>query len=250
MPQRLGQHFLKNIDKIELVANSLNIRNGDIVIEIGGGHGELTKKLLTRDIKLVVIEKDPVLAKQLSSLSGTDFIVVTEDARSALLEIVLSLRNAPYKIIGNIPYYLTNYLFRLISELPKLPNAVVVTIQKEVAERIIATPPHMNLLAASIQAWTEPKLIDYIPASDFFPKPKIDSAILSLETKSLPPSKIFYEFLKYLFRQPRKTILNNLVPHFGSREHVEAVLRKLSIDPNARPQHLSLEQIKRLFNAL
>ncbi|MFA6407552.1 MAG: 16S rRNA (adenine(1518)-N(6)/adenine(1519)-N(6))-dimethyltransferase RsmA [Candidatus Paceibacterota bacterium] len=261
--KRLGQHFLINEGKLITIAKSLNPQEGDVVIEIGPGRGELTKEILLLLAKyekkrLIVIEKDaelvPILKSTFSSFVASRTLEVIEgDVREELPRIVVSLQGAPYKIIGNIPYYLTGFLFRIISDLIPKPILCVFTVQKEVALRASALPPHMNLFAASVQNWADTELIDVIPKKDFSPPPLVDSAILRLTTHTnhdIRSDPHFYSFLKILFQQPRKTILNNLKKYKETDtvvfKKVVAFLNTEGIEENDRPQALSIGIIKKL----
>lgn len=253
--EKLGQYFLKNPEKIEIILDSLDIRPDDCIIEIGPGHGELLFPLLERvkrmkNIRVIAIEKDENLAYVLESKTkeaGLGSITIIEgDIRRLLPRIhevfpPLAL-STPYKLVGNIPYYLTGYLFRLISELRAKPTKSVFTIQKEVAERISTTPPRMNLLAASIQVWAEAKIITHISRNDFSPKPGVDSAVILLEKKGDAIPEKYHAFVRALFKQPRKTIINNLAL-LAPREKIKETLMRLALAPHLRPQDVSIEKL-------
>ena len=179
--------------------------------------------------------------------------VIHGDVLKVLPEVTYPPLTIHYKLVGNIPYYLTGHLFRVISELPILPERTVFMIQKEVAERITALPPRMNLLAASIRYWSEPNIITIVSKNDFSPPPKVESAVLSLTT--LPSAgregdaarKRYYRTIKLLFTQPRKTILNNLKSGIASpREAILSELERTGIALHERPQNLSVGDIKKI----
>jgi len=160
----------------------------------------------------------------------------------------------PYRIVGNIPYYLTGYLLRQIGDLTKKPEIIILTIQKEVAERIAAVPPKMNMLAASVQFWAEPRIIDFIPRKEFQPAPQVDSAIIRISPKPArlcENSAAYYETVKKIFRQPRKTLWNNIRTAEKNRENsLLAAIRKIGIDPGSRPQNLSVKNLKEIAEML
>jgi 16S rRNA (adenine1518-N6/adenine1519-N6)-dimethyltransferase len=260
MPQKLGQHFLTNAEVLHKVAAVLEIKPDEVIVEIGPGHGELTQYLLkeiehsgpsdTARKKLIVIEKDEELAAQLPDAFGDSLEVRQGDVLKLLPEIaaVLSKQGASYKLVGNIPYYLTGFLFRLIAGLEHKPVRMVFTMQKEVAERLTEKAPRMNRLAAAIQWWAEPRMIGVISRQDFDPAPDVDSATVLLETKQPGPgpkeSERYYQMLQALFQQPRKTILNNLASATKlSREELVVCLKKARIDPANRPQDLNIDKI-------
>ena len=267
MARSLGQHFLTNRFYLNKIVDSLNVKGSDFVVEIGPGHGELTEVLafrlqvLGKNWKLITIEKDIKLVKFLKEKFSPDknIEVVYGDALKILPSITKTQNLTPktYKLIGNLPYYITGYLLRILGELEPKPKTIVFTIQKEVAQRIIAQPPKMNLLAASVQFWAKPEIIGYIPKTAFSPQPKVDSAIIKLVPipYALSP-KPYYRLIKILFKQPRKTILNNLInikradlPKIDIniwRLNLQELLKKTGINPNDRPQNLSIVKISQM----
>ncbi|MEK7608379.1 MAG: 16S rRNA (adenine(1518)-N(6)/adenine(1519)-N(6))-dimethyltransferase RsmA [Patescibacteria group bacterium] len=252
MRQKLGQHFLHNQKAIELLVSSLDVQPGDIVLEIGPGLGALTapltKECLEKNARLVAVEKDPSLVEKLRGESSGSLEVILGDIRKLLAPVAASFEKSSYKIIGNIPYYLTGRLFTLISALPHKPSRIILTVQEEVADRILAVPPRMNRLAAAIQIWASPEVLLRLSPEDFSPPPEVRSAVLLLKTKDDAPSgkalREYYAFMRGVFAQPRKTIENN-VSSFAKlpRDLVRAILRKSSVDFSARPQSLSVESI-------
>ncbi|MDP3956480.1 MAG: 16S rRNA (adenine(1518)-N(6)/adenine(1519)-N(6))-dimethyltransferase RsmA [bacterium] len=259
MRQRLGQHFLKDVRVLKKIALALRVKDGDAVIEIGPGHGELTDFLLAeaakhKKIKIIVIERDEALAAQLQTRHSAlkNFQVITGDALKEIPKLFLSNRRGGVrKIVGNIPYYITGSLLRVISELKHKPETSALLVQKEVALRIVARPPRMNLLSAAVQAWAEPKIIEDVSRFDFSPPPEVDASLLILRTiKNFDIPAFYYPFIRALFKQPRKTILNNLREGTTKTkdEIVETLLRKV-IELNDRPQDLTLVEIIDLARA-
>ena len=287
MGQKLGQHFLKNKNIAREIAEALLPADGEVIIEIGPGHGELTEHLKSqisnlKNCKIILIERDAELAEQLKKKYGNEknIEIVCGDALKVLPEIVSSLGPSAkggsasggsphtlypiYKIVGNIPYYITGYLLRTIQELKKKPARVVLMIQKEVAERIVKGAPEMSLLSASIQYWAKPKLVRIVSKKEFSPAPKIDSAVLLLDTTEITEKKreneeSYYETLKILFKQPRKTIKNNITLLCrtaeecytqGEKEELFSALEKNGIPLEARPQNLSIHEIQTVAHLL
>src|SRR3989344_3468050 len=235
MRKKLGQHFLHNKAALQKIVDALSLHSGEIVIEVGPGHGELTEFLLRSDgIRVIGIEKDPALISTLREKfkDTKSFESYEGDVRTDLLSIIA--RFDSYKLVGNIPYYLTGFLFRIISELPKKPDLIVLTIQKEVAERV----------------WAEPKILGVLERSDFSPPPEVDSAILELAPRKREEGfddVRYFRFIKALFKQPRKMILNNLRDGFTlSKEDIEEKLKKFSLSSSLRPQDLSIEELVEL----
>ena len=251
--KKLGQYFLKNKLAIEKIAAALALKAGEEVVEIGPGHGELTRALAQTGASITVIEKDPLLADN-PWLAGHSR-VIRGDALKVLPAISRQFSAASYKLVGNIPYYITGHLLRTISELPHKPALCLLMIQREVAERIIAQPPKMNRLSAITQFWAEPKIILLLSPADFDPPPTVHSAVIALKTRGDAPknSENYYRWVKILFQQPRKTVVNNLreVAKPGlTKRPVAEVLREMGLQTTARPQDLSLAQIKELSTTL
>jgi 16S rRNA (adenine1518-N6/adenine1519-N6)-dimethyltransferase len=252
--QRLGQHFLKNKEIITKIVNTLHIKSGDIIIEIGPGHGELTEQLVTR---IIAVEKDRQLAHYLKKKfeNKKNIEIIDGDILKLLPSLVADylLPVTNYKVVGNIPYYITGHLLRILSELEHKPETITLLIQKEVAERIVAEPPSMNLLAAVTQSWAEPKIIAHVRRKEFFPPPQVDSAVITLSPKPHSLNPRYFAFLRTLFKQPRKTIVNNLMTDDEfqmTKGELTQKLQEINIDPGARPQNLSLTEIQNLFAAL
>jgi 16S rRNA (adenine1518-N6/adenine1519-N6)-dimethyltransferase len=286
--QKLGQHFLKNDMVAKKIIAALELRAGDSVIEIGPGHGELTVPLAhacaAAGASLMAIEKDVRLADGLHKKIAEEKIGVEiecDDALKILPKAIAKIKKgdgaAPtLNLVGNLPYYITGKLLRIISELePDLaPERCIFMLQREVAERMVAAPPAMNRLAASVQFWADAKIIAHVPRADFSPPPKIDSAVIELITKTAsqnplatirtkPPAllspTLYYEAVRVIFAQPRKTLLNNItaasiplkkIPTNTLKREIIERFEKIEIDPMARPQDLSVEQIISIANAL
>lgn len=258
MNNYLGQHFLVNETALKKIIDGLAIQLGDTVVEIGPGHGELTDLLLASPAaRIIAIEKDAALAQELNKrVSSVRFKLIEGDALVALPKIISTLIPNPYALAGNIPYYITGHLFRIIGELEHKPARIALTIQKEVAERICALPPRMNRLAATVQIWGEPKIIAVLKPDNFNPPPAVDSAIIMLgvRDKGLGINELneYCRMAHILFQQPRKTIINNLIAGFPEtpKEKLLALLANADINPTDRPQNLSVEKIKILSSAL
>lgn len=283
--QKLGQHFLKSPQTVKKIVEALDVQSGETIVEIGPGHGELTIALAEAckktGAKIIAIEKDKELAEGLIAKIAEREIKSLELAQGNALEVLPELiaglakeKNAGYqtgyKIVGNIPYYITGHLLRIVGELEPKPTRCVFMIQKEVAERACATPPKMNRLAASVQFWSEPEIIARVPKADFSPPPKIDSAVIRLETKNperaggietssreqdTGSAERYYAAMRALFAQPRKTILNNLADaaaaprraaEIKSKEKIAALLESIGIDPVLRPQNLAVADIAKI----
>jgi len=258
--RRLGQHFLKDRAVLERIVSLLEINPADTIVEIGPGHGELTTHLLAaHPKKIIAVEKDKSFIPNLRELNtnGAELTVLEGDALILIptLPKTYNLTSNIYKLVGNIPYYITGKLLRVIGELEKKPEIIVLTIQKEVAERLCASPPKMNLLAASVLFWGEPQIVRLVSRSAFSPRPKVESAIVAIKPhenqKNGGEAKIYYSFIKILFKQPRKTVANNLANSLAlTKKEVESLLLSGGVDPNLRPQNLDIGAINILSHNL
>jgi len=272
MSEKLGQHYLINKVAGRKIVDALELESGDVVIEIGPGRGALTfllaKECAKIGCQIVAIEKDKRLVEILRNtveIHGNKVEIIHGDVLKILPN--LTSRFSPltsYKLVGNIPYYITGRLLRILSELKEKsrrrrvgtpteasgPKLSVLTIQKEVAQRIAAGPPRMNLLAAIIQFWAEPKILMHLKPKDFSPPPKVDSAIVKLKIKdqrSKIKDKEYYKFIRIIFKQPRKTIFNNLRAGLtADGEALKARLKKFNLTGAERPENLDLEKLMAL----
>lgn len=251
--KHLGQHFLKNKSVLEKTVSALALQAGDTLIEIGPGHGELTREIIKENggVKIFAIEKDAELAKELRENFKNDsgVRILEGDALKLIPEFVSENKFENYKLAGNIPYYITGFLFRILGELIQKPDLSVIMLQKEVAERVADKPPRMNRLAASVGFWAEPKILFPVPRSNFSPPPRVDSAVILLNPRPEKGDKeAYYSLVRALFKQPRKTISNNL--RDSGLPNTEAALKKLGINPQDRPQNLDIQNIIALSSTL
>ncbi len=256
MPRYLGQHFLINKSATQKIVGVLNLQKGDTLIEIGPGEGALTISLAEKcaevGCKIIAIEKDARLAEQMSNRQS-QIEVIKGDALKLISSITQKLSG--WSLVGNIPYYITGKLLRILGELEQKPKLIVLTIQKEVAERLAAKPPKMNLLAAATQIWCKPQILAYLKPKDFNPPPEVDSAIIKLEIepKIQENSELlaYYRFIKILFKQPRKTVLNNLstpldkfrARSLNSKTEILEILKRVGLTGQERPQNLDLKTL-------
>jgi len=255
MPQHLGQHFLKNTVAVGKIITALDLQPGETVIEIGPGKGALTVPLLEQcgeiGCNYIGVEKDIKLISDLEILTSRgkkSAEIVHGDILRKLPDIVSAGKTQVknYKLVGNIPYYITGALLRVISELENKPTLTILMLQREVAERLSSTAPQMNLLAAATQVWAEPKLLFSLKPSDFDPAPAVHSSVAQLKTKKVELNadelKKYYSTLHQIFKQPRKTLFNNLRGGGVDPATARSVMERLSLPDKARPQDLTVEQ--------
>jgi len=237
----MGQNFLINENTLKKIIKAADLSKDDIVLEVGPGLGILTKELAKKARKVITIEKDKeiveVLKKELEDYKNVEIIC------GDILEINLEfLKN--YKVVANIPYYLTSHLIRILLELENQPKEITILIQKEVAERICASPPKMTLLAISVQFYTRPEIISYISKEDFWPEPKIDSAIMKITDIKKPEDiniKKFFKLVKAGFSSPRKQLVNNLSNKLNiNKEEIKTALTECNLDIQVRAERLQI----------
>ena len=244
----LGQHFLQCGWVIIELIKAAQLTAEDLVLEIGPGTGILTKILAQKVRKLIAVEKDEKLADELEESLKKGGVTNVEIIKGDILKILPLAKYKNYKIVANIPYFLTSHLLRIVLEQTPKPDLMVLTIQKEVAQRITARPPKMNLLALSVQIFGQPHIIKTIPASCFWPKPKVDSAIIKIDKisdgflrKYGLEAKDFFSIAKTAFSQKRKLLTNSLAK-IAPKEQTTDALKQIKMGPNARPEELTPEQ--------
>jgi len=249
----LGQHFILSKKALAQIVAAAEIKKSDTIIEIGPGFGTLTQELAGTGAKIIAIEKDPkmILILKETLADYKNIKIIQADARNIGFG---NLYLKKYKIVANLPYNIATFLIRQWLELKNLPELMILMIQKEVAKRICAKPPHMNLLAVSTQFLAIAKIIGYVPAEAFWPKPKVDSAIIKITPKKSPPQKMrdaFFVVVKAGFSQPRKQLLGNLSKKLIlPKEKLLKIFKNLDISERARAENLSLEQWVSLANSL
>ncbi len=217
------------------------ISQKDIVLEIGPGIGTLTQELAQKAKRVIAVEKDPTMVKILRETTGA--LPNIEIIQADILKLNLA-RLSYSKVVANLPYYITSPVIRMFLEAKNKPELMVFMVQKEVAQRICAKPPDMNLLAVSVQFYAEPKIVSFVRKGAFWPQPKVDSAIVKIVPKNELPfvdPGLFFRIVKAGFKQPRKQLGNNLAQGLKlSREEIETWLNQGDIQPTQRAETLSL----------
>ncbi|MEK7664115.1 MAG: 16S rRNA (adenine(1518)-N(6)/adenine(1519)-N(6))-dimethyltransferase RsmA [Patescibacteria group bacterium] len=249
----MGQNFLINQKVLEKTIENAELSKNDTVLEVGPGIGTLTKELAKKVRKVVAIEKDKkmveILNETLKDYKNVEIIqgdVLKFDPKR------YTLNSIPYKVVANIPYYLTSPLIRKFLEEKSPPTDIVLMVQKEVAQRICAKPPNMSLLAVSVQIYANPKIISYVKKECFWPSPKVDSAIIKITpfqqiNKGLTPVNLFFRIVKAGFSHPRKQLANNLSKILKKdRRVVELWLSQNNIEPEQRAETLIISDWKNL----
>ena len=250
----LGQNFLQDSSALEKIANAADIQQDDCVLEIGPGLGSLTRYLAVSAQKVTAVELDPDLLAPLKAVLKPYQNVNVVHGDILKLNISEIIDQPDYLVVANIPYNITSAIIRHLLESDPKPRRVVLTVQKEVAERICAKPGDLSLLALSVQVYGNPSIAAKIPASSFHPAPKVDSAILRIDIYKEPliPAELLNKFFKLIkagFAQKRKTLRNSLASGLHiSPPNAELLLTSAGIDFMRRAETLSIEEWQRLCN--
>lgn len=251
----LGQNFLVDPNGLNKVVQAAKVSSEDTVLEIGAGLGSLTYLLAQQSRQVVAVELDTRLIASLrEALAGFTNVTICEGDMLKLSPDVL-IDAERYVVVANIPYYITSALIRHLLEADHKPTRMVLTVQQEVAERILARDGKMSLLALSVQVYGKPELKARIPAGCFYPPPEVDSAVLSIELYEEPliPSgslDLFFKLAHAGFAQKRKTLRNTLATGMNeSPAWAEKLLTTAGIDPQRRAETLSMQEWRQLVEA-
>ena len=258
----LGQHFLVDGEVLQLIVSAAELNPGDVIMEIGPGLGILSRELARQAGRVIAIELDSKLAVILKqTLASFDNVtIINEDVLqiepAALLEEQKAIGSPfSYKVVANLPYYITSPVLRHFLEASVKPKIMVVMVQKEVAQAIVAEPGQMSLLSISVQFYGEPRIISSVPAHCFYPAPEVDSAILRVEVYPQPAVAVdegsFFELVRAGFSVPRKQICNSLAQGLGSpKAEALSLLGKADIVPQRRAETLTLGEWAQLWQVL
>ncbi|NWG35611.1 MAG: ribosomal RNA small subunit methyltransferase A [Chloroflexi bacterium] len=254
--KRLGQNFLQDSHTLESIVTAAGILPEDTVLEIGPGLGSLTRYLAVAAKRVVTVELDEDLIPPLRTVLKPYENVQIVHGDILKLSPGELIREGGYLVVANIPYYITSAILRHLLEQESKPRRMVLTIQKEVAERVCAGPGDMSLLALSVQVYGEPRIARRIPASAFFPAPKVDSAVLCVEIYASPKIQpelldTFFQLIKAGFSQKRKTLRNSLSAGLNlPREETERLLETAGLDPMRRAEMLDIAEWRRLVESV
>lgn len=248
--KNLGQHWLADTYSLQAMIKAANVQPGDVVLEIGPGTGTLTDELLAAGAEIIALEFDASRVRELErkykERLSSEIFIQEGDIRS------YDLTNMPedYKIVANIPYYLTAYLLRKLINNDHKPTVAALLVQKEVAERVCAQPGNLSQLAVLTQIFYEPTLDILVPSHLFTPPPKVDSQILVLCRRRVPAiavSSELFTVIKAGFSEKRKKLRTSLSGGLHvSKVVAEALLTSVQVDPNKRAQELRLDEWAKL----
>jgi 16S rRNA (adenine1518-N6/adenine1519-N6)-dimethyltransferase len=250
--KHFGQNFLKNKGIIKKIISSAGIKPDDVVLEIGPGTGVLTEEIAKKAKKVISVEKDERLVKLLKErLKGLKNVEIIE---GDILKF--KNQNLKYKVVANLPYYITSPIIRMFLESKNKPKEMVLMMQKEVAERICAKPPDMNILALSVQFYGRPEILFNVSKKNFYPVPKVDSSVIKISAENTDFNtdkkfaERFFKIIKAGFSHPRKQIINNLSKALKiEKEKTSQWLLKNKISPERRAETISInEWIKLVLN--
>jgi len=251
----LGQNFLHDPNAVEKIVNTAEIMPEDVVVEIGPGTGALTQMLAQRARQVYSIEVDermrPILQTQVGQYPNVELIF--DDFLKVNVPELLNGR--PFIVVANVPYYITSPILAHLMEGQVRPRSIVMTIQLEVAERIIATPPDMNRLAVTTQFYGSPQIVTRLSPAVFWPRPDVDSAVIKITMYDEPPvavpdAKLFFRVVKAGFSQKRKQLKNAVSGGLAIKSRLAGELLKVAqIDPTRRAETLELHEWAALARA-
>ena len=252
----LGQHFLNDGSILDRIVEAAELTADDTALEVGPGLGALTGRLVQRARQVVTIELDPALAAALPARLGNpaNLTSVTGDARSAdIAELVGP--GPPFKMLANLPFYAANPIIRRFLESPPHPELMVVMVQREVAQTMVAEPGKMGILSVAVQYYARPSLICDVPPQAFHPQPKVSSAVVKLELFAKSPVAVadppaFFELVRAGFSAPRKQLHNSLSRGLGAPSQQTAdLLESVDLDGRRRAETLCLEEWTALYHS-
>lgn len=252
----LGQNFLINAGIIEKIIISADLTAEDTVLEVGPGTGNLTRALVATGARVIAVEKDHRAIEDLQAEFSAPQIEIVEKDILEFRPEEYDLANGNYKIVANLPYYITSHFIRTVFEEWPQPASMVIMVQKEVARRIMSKPPEMNLLALSVQYYAKPEIVTYVSRGSFRPMPTVDSAVIKLTptTQHLLPvekEELFFSILKSAFSGKRKQLINTLPQVIGmNKQGTTELLNTIGLSPQTRPETVGMDYWLILVNSL
>ena len=248
--KRLGQNFLRDPVALGRIVRAADLSHEDVVVEVGAGVGTLTRPLAEHAGHVIALELDDglvaILRDQVANLNNVQVL------HGDVLQFSASqFPHHGYKVVGNLPYYITSAVLRHFLEKVPRPRLMVVTVQREVADRIVAGPGKMSLLAVSVQFYGQPRIVARLPAGAFYPPPQVDSAVVRIDVgeqstivlENAIDEAMFFRVVRAGFSQKRKTLRNSLSAGLGlSPAGAEEALEQAGVDPRRRAETLSLKE--------
>jgi 16S rRNA (adenine1518-N6/adenine1519-N6)-dimethyltransferase len=250
----LGQNFLIDDTVLNNIISAADLTAKDFVIEVGPGLGTLTSELVKNAGTVVAVELDEKLSSQLKlKFSGlANLCVINADILEVNIADLLKDQRT-YKVVANIPYYITSPIFHYFLEAPLKPSLMVMMMQREVGEAIIAEPGKLSMLAISVQVFSKPRVISIVSPQSFYPQPKVESVIVRFDVRDEPAVKVmdldnFLSFVKCGFKSPRKQLRNSLATGLGKKtDEISLLLVRANIDSQRRAETLTLNEWQNLY---
>ena len=250
----LGQHFLADGAILGRIVNAAELTDQDTVVEVGPGLGSLTRRLAQQAGQVIALEIDPHLAASLASRlnNPANLTVVQSDARTIDLAALLG-GQASYKVVANLPYYAANPIVRRFLEADLPPSLMVVMLQKEVAQIMVAKPGNMGILSVAVQYYAEARMVCSVPPRAFRPPPKVSSSVVRLNVRAQPAVIVddvagFFKLVRAGFSARRKQLRNSLVQGLGDpAPKVDALLVSADIDGRRRAETLTLDEWAEIY---
>ncbi len=252
----LGQSFLHDPHTLEKIVALAELPPGATVLEIGPGTGNLTRALARAAGRVIAVEVDDRLIPLLQDTFADQPHVEIVHGDILTLDLAGKLGDTPYILVANLPYYITSAILRHVFERMPRPQRIVVTVQREVAERLVAAPGDMSLLAVSVQFYGQPRIALRLSAGAFWPRPDVDSAVVRIDVHERPPvdvpdEALFFRVVRAGFGQKRKQLRNAISAGLGlDKAAADALLQAAGIDPQRRAETLSLEEWAALARAV
>lgn len=251
----LGQNFLHDPNALEKIVDTAELMPADTVLEIGAGTGTLTEALARKARHVVSVEVDerlrPVLEAQLAPYDNV--VLLFDDILK--VDVLQLIGPQDFVVVANVPYYITSAILRHLLERHRRPRRMVITMQQEVAERIVAQPPDMSILAVSVQFYGQPQIVTRLRPGAFWPRPDVDSAVLRIDIYDVPPvdvpsDKLFFRVVRAGFGQKRKQLRNALSGGLAIKSAVAGeLLIEAGVDPTRRAETLTLAEWAALSHA-
>jgi 16S rRNA (adenine1518-N6/adenine1519-N6)-dimethyltransferase len=260
----LGQHFLVNSGVLKKIIRAADLTPSDLILEVGPGLGVLTRELVEQSGYVIAVELDPHMVDLLHKTLADheNYSIINKDVLQVEpLDLVCQEKGhfppsitdpESYKLVANLPYYITQPIIRHFCEARLKPRTMVIMVQKEVAKNITAAPGDLSILAVSVQFYGRPQIIDYVPARNFYPAPKVDSAIVKIDLYPQPPVAVtseshFFKIVRAGFSAARKQVANSLAQGLDiPKAEVLFLMQKEGINPQKRAETLTLEEWARL----
>ncbi len=252
----LGQNFLHDPHALEKIVEIADLPPGAEVLEIGAGTGNLTRVLAQHAGRVVAVETDermlPILRAQFGDVPSVELV----HADILALDLTALFDERPYYVVANLPYYITSAILRHLLEGKPRPRRLVITVQREVADRLIARPDDMSLLTVSVQFYGEPRLMMRLNPAAFWPRPDVESAVVRIDIYPHPPVEVpdeatFFRAVRAGFSQKRKQLRNALASGLRiDKAAADALLTQAGIEPHRRAETLTLEEWAALARAL